>query len=100
MAQTFISGKLTLVEPVTTKETYSSQRIEITVQEFDPNSGEAKTPSVFPLMIFNKKIAELAALSKLNSQVIAKCYIKSIPSEKEGKTYYNIGLNAVELKTV
>ena len=100
MAQTFIAGKITKVEPVETKSNYSSQRIEITVQEFDPSSGEPKTPSVFPLMIFNKNIAALAASTFLDKSVIAKCYLKSIPSEKDGKTYHNIGLNTVELKAV
>jgi len=100
MAQTFITGKLTLVEPVETKESYSSQRIEVTVLEFDSTTGQPKEPQVFPLIIFNKKITELAASTKVGQQVMVKAYLRSIKSEKETKTFYNVGLNVAELKTI
>jgi len=95
--KTTIIGNLTKVEPIQAKETYSSQSIEVTVQEYDHNSGALKEPQIFPITIFNKKIAELNATSLLGQRVLAQCWLKSIKKEKDDKLFYNIALNCTSL---
>lgn len=96
--QTFITGKLALVGEIETKPNYSSQRLEILVREFNPDNGEFKGGQTFPITIFNKKIGEINAKELVGKHVVAKCYIKSLQSVKEGTTYNNLALNAVSVK--
>lgn len=98
--KTLIIGNLTKVEEIKTKDTYSSQNIEITVQEYDTSTGTAKEPQVFPITIFNKKIAELKAPEHLGKNVHASCWLKSLKNDKEGRTFYNVALNCTSLKQV
>ena len=96
--KTTIIGNLSKVEPVETKETYSQQKIEITVQEYDQTNGTAYPPQVFPITIFNKKIAELKAENLLAQRVRATCWLKSLKNEKDDKVFYNVALNATSLE--
>jgi hypothetical protein len=98
--KTFLVGKVSKVEEIQNKDNYSSQKIEITVKSFDQNTGEEKKEEVFPVQIFNKNIAAIKAGELLGLQVKASCYIKSLKSEKDGKTFHNIALNATEIKPV
>jgi hypothetical protein len=96
--KTSIIGKLVAVAEPVKKENYSSQLIEINVKEFDSSSGEIKNDMTFPITIFNKYINELNAILLIDKRVVCKCYLKSLPTEKEGKKYNNIFLNAVKLE--
>jgi len=98
--KTVIIGNLSKVGEIQTKENYSSQQIEITVQEYDTNNGNAKEPQIFPITIFNKKIAELKAGESLGKNVHATCWLKSIKNDKADKVFYNIALNCTLLKQV
>ncbi len=98
--KTVIVGKLITVGQVESKENYSSQKIEVEVKEFDNMSGEVKSCSVYPITIFNKKIVELNAVASSQARVTVTCYIKALRSEKDGKVFHNLALNAVELKEV
>lgn len=98
--KTLIVGKLVKVFPNEVKANYTSQKIEIHVLEFDSLTGEMKKPEIYQSTIFNKKIAELDAVSKLGFRVAATCYLKSLESEKDGTTFYNIALNTVNLQIV
>ncbi len=95
--KTTIIGNLTHVGEIQTKESYSSQALEITVQEYDHNSGSAKEPQIFPITIFNKKIAELKPAEMLGKRVVAGCWLKSIKKDKDDKVFYNIALNCTTL---
>jgi len=96
--KTTIIGNLSKVEAVETKENYSQQKIEITVQEYDSTSGSAFPPQVFPITIFNKKISELKADTLLAKRVRAGCWLKSLKNEKDDKVFYNVALNATSLE--
>ncbi len=98
--KTVIIGKLISVGQTEAKENYSSQKIEIEHKDFDSTTGEIKNTSVFPITVFNKKITELNASASLNARVAVTCYIKALRSEKDGKIFHNLALNAVELKEV
>jgi hypothetical protein len=98
--KTVIVGKLTKVEESEQKEKYKQQRIEVTVKEFDTTSGALKSESVFPMTIFNTKIESMNCKASLSAQVAVTCYIRSIKSEKDGKIFHNLALNAVEIKEV
>jgi len=95
--KTTIIGNLTHVGEIQTKETYSSQTVEVTVQEYDHNSGTAKEPQIFPITIFNKNIAALQAATLLGQRVAAGCWLKSIKKTHEDKIFYNIALNCTSL---
>lgn len=95
--KTFLVGKITKVEEIQNKENYSSQKIEVTVKSFDNNTGEEKRSEIFPIQIFNKNIAALAAKDKLGLQCKVECYIKSLKSEKDGVIFHNVALNATSI---
>lgn len=95
--KTFIVGTLSKVEPVEVKSNYKQQRIEISIQEFDSQTGQPKELQVFPATIFNKKIDELKAEQYQGLRVKADCFLKSLKSEKDGRTFYNIALNVNKL---
>ncbi len=96
--KTVIVGKLSKVENPEVKEKYTQQRIEVLVKEFDSNTGMIKNESVFPMTVFNGKIDTMNCRASLGAQVVVTCYIRSIKSEKEDKVFYNLALNAVDIK--
>jgi hypothetical protein len=96
--KTILIGKVTEVKAIETKDSYSSQRITILVQEFDQSTGEAKDPQIFPVTIFNKKIKELAAEQYQGKRVKATCWLRSLTSIKDDKTFYNIVLNCTNIE--
>jgi hypothetical protein len=98
--KTVIIGKLVTVAETEKKEAFSQQRIEVEVKEFDSTTGAEKSVKIFPITIFNKKITELNAIASKHARVAVTCYINSLRSEKDGKVFHNLALNAVELKEV
>lgn len=98
--KTILIGTLTKADDALNKESYTSQHIEITIQEYDLNTGEPREVQVFPATIFNKKIVELKAQDFLGKKVAVTCFLKSRKNTKEDKMFYNIALNATGLKIV
>ena len=98
MAKTTIIGLLTEVDPIETKENYSSQQIRILVQEFDSETGKPREAQVFPITFFNKKIKEFNFTVLKDKKVKCSAYLKSITREKDGKTFFNILLNGSSIE--
>ena len=98
--KTTLIGKVQNVSEITTKENYSAQNFEVVVQDFDQGTGEPKPEQVFPVTIFNKKIAELRTQEFIGKRVAVTCWLRSIKNDKTEKTFYNIALNATAIKEV
>ena len=96
--KTIIVGKLTNIEPIQDKGSYKSQRIRIEVQEYDSTTGEPKKHEIFEPVIFNKMIDSINALNFKDKRVRATCWLRSLESSKDEKTFYNIALNCSEIK--
>jgi hypothetical protein len=94
MAKTIIIGVVTEFDQVITKDTYSSQQFRVLVTEFNQETGEKRPDQVFPITIFNKKIKELQIERFKNKRVKAEAFLKSQMSEKDGKVFFNLLLNA------
>jgi len=96
--KTILVGKLIDVQEIEVKNNHSQQRANIFIQEFDHSTGEKKDPQIFPFMIFNKKIKECDAKSFEGKKVKVTCWLRSLASTKEDKTFYNIALNATSIE--
>ena len=88
-----LTGKIINVGEVEQKDKFKSQRIRLEVLQFDSKTGEKKTSQFFDISLFNNKIEEFKADNFKGQFVSVGCYLRSLPSEHEGKTYYNIVLN-------
>lgn len=93
-----IIGKLSKVGDVQVKSNYKFQEVQISVTEYDPMTGEAQPPEVYPALIFNDKIDKLKADIFAGKKVQATCWTRSIEKEHNGKTFYNIALNCSDIK--
>ena len=96
--KTISIGKVCDVKEIEQKNDYSSQRLNILVQEFDQSTGEKKDAQIFPVTIFNKKIKEISAKDYEGKRVKATCWLRSLTSTKEDKIFYNIALNCTNIE--
>ena len=96
--KTILIGKLIDVQEIEVKNNHSQQRCNIFIQEFDPSTGEKKDPQIFPVMFFNKKIKECNPKEFEGKKVKVTCWLRSLASTKEDKTYYNIALNGTNIE--
>jgi len=95
---TILVGKMTDVQEIEVKNNHSQQRCNIFIQEFDQATGEKKDPQIFPVMFFNKKIKECNPKDFEGKKVRVKCWLRSLVSSKDNKTFYNIALNGTSLE--
>lgn len=98
--KTVLVGKIDNVQPIQTKENYSSQNFDVIVQDFDPSTGEPKPVQIFPITVFNKNIAAIAVEEYVGKRVAVTCWLRSIKNDKTDKVFYNIALNATNVKEV
>lgn len=98
--KTIIVGKIDNVQPIQTKENYSSQNFDVIVQDYDPATGEPKPVQIFPITVFNKNIAAIAVEQHVGKRVAVTCWLRSIKNDKTDKVFYNIALNATNVKEV
>jgi len=98
--KTIIIGQLTEVMPVEDKGSYKSQRITLVVQEYDRTTGEPLKREVFQPVIFNKLIDSINAKALVDKRVKATCWLRSLESTKEDKTFHNVALNCSDLEAI
>ncbi|MES2287238.1 MAG: hypothetical protein V4547_16220 [Bacteroidota bacterium] len=95
--KTVITGVISKIDDEQVKPNYRLRNIEITVKNFDRETGAAISEEVFPMSVFNKKIDELKPLLKIDARVKVTAYLKSLKNEKDGKTFYNIAVNVSDM---
>jgi len=84
---------ITEVQPVEQKETFKVQRVRVEVEQFNATNGDKKPSQFFDISLFNEKIEDFKADNFKGQKVRIGCYLRSLKSEHDGKTYYNIVLN-------
>lgn len=95
-----ITGVLLAAQEPVVKDSFKVQNAQIEVVNYDSNSGEEVSREIYDFAIFNKKVDELKATMLVGKKVRATCWTKSIAKEVNGKTYYNIVLNASALDMI
>jgi len=93
MSKVRIIGKIVEIGEVETKETYKKQIIRLEETVYDSNSGEPKKTSCYDIALFNDAIDDFKADQWEGKKVQVACFLKSLKSENEGKTYWNLVLN-------
>lgn len=95
-----IVGKLSQVGEVQIKENYKFQEIQVSVIEYDRESGDPLPAEIYPALIFNKNIDKLSAKDFAGKMVHTTCWTRSIAKEHDGRTFYNLVLNCSDIKEV
>lgn len=90
-------GVISKIEDEKVQPNYRLRNIEITVKNFDRETGQPVSEEIFPMSVFNKKIDEFKPLLKIDARVKITAYLKSLKNEKDGKTFYNIALNVSDM---